>query len=100
MNVDIEASRHECADRQHEIDFRYDSILSSADNVLTFKIVAKAIASKYNLHAPFMPKPVFGMNGSGMHCNISLSKDGKNAFLIKIHKLNYQKLLNINLAEA
>lgn len=83
MNFDIEASHHECADGQHEIDFRYDNILSSADNVSTFKIVAKAIASKYNLHATFMPKPVFGMNGSGMHCNISLSKDGKNAFFDK-----------------
>ena len=83
MNFDIEASHHECADGQHEIDFRYDNILSSADNVSTFKIVTKAVASKYNLHATFMPKPVFGMNGSGMHCNISLSKDGKNAFFDK-----------------
>lgn len=92
MNFDIEASHHECADGQHEIDFRYDNILSSADNVSTFKIVTKAIASKYNLHATFMPKPVFGMNGSGMHCNISLSKDGKNAFFDKNTKTQLSQL--------
>ena len=80
MEFDVEASHHENADGQHEIDFKYADILTSADNVSTFKIVVKAVASKYNLHATFMPKPVFGMNGSGMHCNISLSKEGKNAF--------------------
>ena len=80
MGFDIEASHHEGADGQHEIDFKYSDILTAADNVVTFRIAVKAIAAKYGLHATFMPKPVYGMNGSGMHCNISLSKNGKNAF--------------------
>ena len=80
MGFDIEASHHEVADGQHEIDFRYADILTAADNVATFKIAVKAIAAKHNLHATFMPKPIFGINGSGMHCNISLFKNGKNAF--------------------
>src|SRR5574344_1808551 len=80
MGFDIEASHHEVADGQHEIDFRYDDLLTTADNVATFKIAVKAIASRHNLHATFMPKPIFGINGSGMHCNVSLFKNGKNAF--------------------
>ena len=80
MGFDIEASHHEVADGQHEIDFRYADILTAADNVTSFKVAVKAIAAKHNLHATFMPKPIFGINGSGMHCNISLFKDGENAF--------------------
>lgn len=80
MGFDIEASHHEVADGQHEIDFKYADVLTAADNVATFKIAVKAIAAKHNLHATFMPKPIFGINGSGMHCNYSLFKDGKNAF--------------------
>lgn len=80
MGFDIEASHHEVADGQHEIDFRYADILTAADNVTTFRIAVKAIAAQHNLHATFMPKPIFGINGSGMHCNVSLFKDGKNAF--------------------
>ncbi len=80
MAFDIEASHHEGADGQHEIDFRYADILTAADNVATFRITVKALAAKHNLHATFMPKPIFGINGSGMHCNVSLFKDGKNAF--------------------
>ena len=81
MDFDIEASHHEVADGQHEIDFKYSDILTAADNVATFRIAVKAIAAQYGLHATFMPKPVYGINGSGMHCNISLSdKNGKNAF--------------------
>lgn len=80
MNFDIEASHHENAQGQHEIDFKYADILTTADNVVTFKLAVKAIAAKYNLHATFMPKPIYGVNGSGMHCNVSLFKDGKNAF--------------------
>ena len=80
MGFDIEASHHEVADGQHEIDFRYADILTAADNVATFKIAVKAIAAKHNLHATFMPKPIYGVNGSGMHCNLSLFKDGKNVF--------------------
>lgn len=83
MGFDIEASHHEVADGQHEIDFRYTDILTAADNVTTFKIAVKAIAAKHNLHATFMPKPIYGINGSGMHCNVSLFKDGKNAFFDK-----------------
>ncbi len=81
MGFDIEASHHEVADGQHEIDFKYSDILTTADNVVTFRIAVKAIAAQYGLHATFMPKPIFGINGSGMHCNISLSDlKGKNAF--------------------
>ncbi len=80
MGFDIEASHHEAADSQHEIDFKYADILTAADNVVTFKIAVKAIAAEYGLHATFMAKPIFGINGSGMHCNVSLFKDGKNAF--------------------
>ena len=80
MSFDIEASHHEGADGQHEVDFKYADILTTADNVATFKIVVKAIAALHGLHATFMPKPIFGINGSGMHCNISMFKDGQNAF--------------------
>ena len=80
MGFDIEASHHEVADSQHEIDFKYADILTAADNVVTFKIAVKAIAAQYGLHATFMAKPIYGINGSGMHCNVSLFKDGKNAF--------------------
>lgn len=80
MGFDIEASHHEVADGQSEIGFKYADILTTADNVATFRVTVKALAAKYGLHATFMPKPIFGINGSGMHCNISLFKDGKNAF--------------------
>lgn len=81
MGFDIEASHHEVADGQHEIDFKYGDILTTADNVVTFRVAVKAVAAQHGLHATFMPKPVFGINGSGMHCNFSLFKNGKNAFL-------------------
>ena len=80
MGFEIEASHHEVAWGQHEIDFKYSNALTTADNISTFKFAIKAIAAKYGLYATFMPKPLFGVNGSGMHCNISLFKDGKNAF--------------------
>jgi len=80
MDFDIEASHHENSDGQHEVDFKYADILTAADNVATFKVVVKAIAALHDLHATFMPKPIYGINGSGMHCNISMFKDGKNAF--------------------
>ena len=88
MGFDIEASHHEVADGQHEIDFRYADILTAADNVTTFRVAVKAVAAQHHLHATFMPKPIFGINGSGMHCNISLFKDGKNAFFDE--KAEYQ----------
>ncbi|MBA2875317.1 glutamine synthetase family protein [Thermaerobacillus caldiproteolyticus] len=80
MGFTIEASHHEVAEGQHEINFKYADALGSADNATTYKWVVKTIASKYGLHATFMPKPVFGINGSGMHVNMSLFKDGENAF--------------------
>ena len=80
MGFKIEAAHHENAPGQHEIDFKYSDALSAADNIITFKLVVKIIAKKYGLHATFMPKPINNECGSGMHCNMSLFKDGKNAF--------------------
>ncbi|MDD1676611.1 MAG: glutamine synthetase beta-grasp domain-containing protein [Methanomicrobiales archaeon] len=80
MGLEIEASHHEVAEGQHEIDFKYGDALSTADNVITYRIAAKTIALKAGLHATFMAKPIFGINGSGMHTHGSLFKDGKNAF--------------------
>ena len=83
MGFEIEASHHEVAPGQHEIDFKYTDALTAADNILTFKLVVKTIAQRHGLHATFMPKPIFGISGSGMHVNSSLTKDGKNAFYDK-----------------
>ncbi|BCV21448.1 type I glutamate--ammonia ligase [Moorella sp. Hama-1] len=80
MGFEIEASHHEVAPGQHEIDFKYAEALTTADRIATFKFVVRTIAQRHGLHATFMPKPIFGINGSGMHANLSLSKDGKNAF--------------------
>jgi glutamine synthetase len=80
LGFEIEASHHEVAPGQHEIDFKYADALTACDQIQTFKLVVKTIARKHGLHATFMPKPLFGVNGSGMHCNLSLFKDGKNAF--------------------
>lgn len=80
MGFEIEASHHEVAEGQHEIDFKYGDALLMADDVMTFKIVVKKIAQRNNMHATFMAKPIFGIAGSGMHVNFSLKKDGKNAF--------------------
>ena len=80
MGFVVESSHHEAAPAQHEIDFRYDKALIAADNIMTFKLAVRSIAKRHGLHATFMPKPVFGINGSGMHTNLSLSKDGKNVF--------------------
>ena len=80
MDFEIEASHHEVSDGQHEIDFKYADALTAADNIITFKYVVKSIANEYGVHATFMPKPIFGINGSGMHCNLSLFKDGQNIF--------------------
>lgn len=80
MGYVVEASHHEVAPAQHEIDFMYDEALATADNIMTFKLAVKTIAKRHGLHATFMPKPKYGVNGSGMHINMSLSKDGKNIF--------------------
>lgn len=80
MGFEIEASHHEVAAGQHEIDFKYADALTAADNIMTFKFAVKTIAQRNGLHATFMPKPLFGINGSGMHTNMSLFRDGKNVF--------------------
>ena len=80
MGFEIEASHHEVAPGQHEIDFKYSDALDIADKVVTFRFVVRTIAQRHGLHATFMPKPVFGIAGSGMHLNQSLMKDGKNIF--------------------
>ena len=81
MGFDIEASHHEVAQGQHEINFTYDDALSTADNVATFRSVVRAIAAEHDLHATFMPKPIARINGSGMHTHMSLfTEDGENAF--------------------
>jgi len=80
MGFEIEASHHEVAPAQHEIDFRYADGLKTADNIATFKFVVRVVARQHNLHATFMPKPVFGVNGSGMHTHQSLFRRGENAF--------------------
>lgn len=80
MGFEVEASHHEVAPGQHEIDFKYASAVKAADQIQTFKLVVKTIARQHGLHATFMPKPLFGVNGSGMHCHQSLFKGNENAF--------------------
>ncbi len=80
MGFVIEASHHEVAPAQHEIDFRFDDAVTTADNIMTFKLVVKTIAKRHGLHATFMPKPKNEVNGSGMHLNMSMSKNGVNIF--------------------
>ena len=80
MGYEIEASHHEVAEGQHEIDFKYAPALECADKIMTFKLAVKTLAQKNGLHATFMPKPIFGINGSGMHTKMSLFRNGKNAF--------------------
>ena len=80
MDFEIEASHHEVAKGQHEINFEYDDALTTADNVGTFRTVVRAIAAQHNQHATFMPKPIPKINGSGMHTHLSLFEDGENAF--------------------
>ncbi|KAA0965955.1 type I glutamate--ammonia ligase [Sporosarcina sp. ANT_H38] len=100
MGFEVEASHHECAPGQHEIDFKYADVLTACDNIQTFKLVVKTIARKHGLHATFMPKPLFGVSGSGMHCNVSLFKDGENAFVdeqgeLKLSKTAYQFMAGV-----
>lgn len=80
MGFVVEASHHDVAPAQHEISFQYDDALATADNIMTFKLAVKTIARRHGLHATFMPKPKSGVNGSGMHINMSLFRDGKNLF--------------------
>ncbi|WP_409275810.1 type I glutamate--ammonia ligase [Neobacillus sp. SCS-31] len=88
MGFEIEASHHETAAGQHEIDFKYADAITACDNIQTFKLVVKTIARKHGLHATFMPKPLFGVSGSGMHCNLSLFKGNENVFYEKGSKLD------------
>lgn len=87
MGFEIEASHHEVAPGQHEIDFKYANAIKAADQIQTFKLVVKTIARQHGLHATFMAKPLFGVNGSGMHCNISLFQGKENAFYDEKDKL-------------
>lgn len=80
MGFEIEASHHEVAPAQHEIDFKYGPALATADNIMTFKLVVKSMSKRHGLFASFMPKPLYGVAGSGMHTNMSLTKKGKNIF--------------------
>ena len=80
MGFEVEASHHEVARGQHEIDFKYADGLTTADNIATFRSVVRAIAELHGVHATFMPKPIAGINGSGMHTHLSLFEDGDNAF--------------------
>ncbi len=101
MGFEIEASHHEVAEGQHEINFKYADALTAADNTVTFKWVVKSIAAKYNLHATFMPKPIFGINGSGMHTNQSLfNLDGTNAFFDEKDPLQLSKVAYAYIAGA
>jgi len=86
IGIIVEYSHHEVSSSQHEIDLRYADALTMADNVMTYRLVAKEIAQQKGLHATFMPKPVFGINGSGMHVHQSLFKGKKNAFFDKKEK--------------
>jgi glutamine synthetase len=80
MGFEVEASHHEVARGQHEIDFKYADALTTADNIATFRSVVRATAQLHDVHATFMPKPISGINGSGMHTHLSLFEDGENAF--------------------
>jgi glutamine synthetase len=80
MGFHVEAAHHEVAPGQHEIDFRYDDVLTTADNISTFRFVVKNVATRNGLHATFMPKPIYGINGSGMHTHMSLFSDDTNVF--------------------
>ena len=101
MGYEIEASHHEGGQGQHEIDFKYNYALPTADNVVTFKMVVKTLAMRNGLHATFMPKPIYGVPGNGMHINISLKKEGKNVFFDKnnaadgLSQLAYQFIAGI-----
>jgi len=81
MGIEIEAAHHEVAPGQHEVDFHHDDVLATADNVSTFRFVVKNVALRNHLHATFMPKPIFGVNGSGLHIYQSLYREGRNAFV-------------------
>jgi glutamine synthetase len=89
MGFEVEASHHEVAEGQHEIDFKYEDALTTADNISTFRMVVRAVAEMHGLHATFMPKPIAGINGSGMHTHMSLFEDGEPAFYDSDDEFNF-----------
>lgn len=92
MGIGVEYSHHEVAPSQHEIDMRYTDALTMADNVMTYRLIVKEVAFKYGVYATFMPKPVFGINGSGMHVHQSLFKGERNAFFDKDDEYHLSKI--------
>lgn len=92
LGIVVEYSHHEVSSSQHEIDLRYTDALSMADNVMTYRLVVKEIAQQRGLHATFMPKPIYGINGSGMHTHQSLFKGEKNAFFDPKDKYHLSKI--------
>ncbi len=91
MGIGVEYSHHEVAPSQHEIDMRYTDAMTMADNVMTYRLVVKHIASNHGMHATFMPKPMFGMNGNGMHVHQSLFRGDKNVFYDKNDEYHLSK---------
>jgi len=98
MGIGVEYSHHEVATSQHEIDMRYTDALTMADNVMTYRLVTKQIALKHGVYATFMPKPVFGINGSGMHVHQSLFHDNRNVFFDKGDKYHLSKIAKCYIA--
>ena len=92
MGIGIEYSHHEVAPSQHEIDMRYTDAMTMADNVMTYRLVVKQIASQHGIYATFMPKPILGMNGSGMHVHQSLFKGDQNVFFDKKDEFHLSKM--------
>ncbi len=92
MGIQVEYSHHEVAPSQHEIDLRYQSALKMADNTMTYRLVVKEIARQHGVYASFMPKPIFGQNGSGMHVHQSLFQGDKNAFYDSNDKYNLSQM--------
>ncbi len=91
LGIDVEYSHHEVAPSQHEIDMRYTNALTMADNVMTYRLITKEVANRHNVYATFMPKPVFGINGSGMHVHQSLFRGDQNAFFDTNDSYNLSK---------
>jgi glutamine synthetase len=92
MGIGVEYSHHEVATSQHEIDMRYTDALTMADSVMTYRLVVKEVALQHGVYATFMPKPVFGINGSGMHVHQSLFKGDRNAFFDKNDEYHLSKM--------
>ncbi len=98
MGIGVEYSHHEVAASQHEIDMRYTNALTMADNVMTYRLVVKEVALEYGVYATFMPKPIFGINGSGMHVHQSLFKGDRNAFFDKNDKYHLSQIAKFYIA--